>query len=358
MTTTARTKHENPYAGAYADFQKQTESHRLVVLHDDGIYRHLRIQAPGTRMWSWDVSTWPGHLATSGDIASGFIFSRIEDMLDFFTVPTSKQDYYTDGSPCIDMHYWAEKLVGADNLHRARIYSHRVFLQNVKNSLEEDENLGVEAQEVHENLVAVTKRVCARHDFDFDYYLTIQNDETRLPRLEIDDDDPDEWEYFGQEIPELSPVDRRKEILNEAQEVDEYYEAAREWLREHEEIFGADTWEWDLNEFDTQLVFACYALELTTRRWREYLAQKPAPAPTSHIPGALQRRIDEVIGHENYASYVLDGQTAKPNGEGYHDVVTIEDLPAGDSRVTAFTLGPDGEIEQSVIPAPQTRKKS
>ncbi|MGI8306969.1 hypothetical protein [Saccharopolyspora hattusasensis] len=345
MTTTARTKPENPYARAYADFQKNTEDHQLVVLQDAGIYRHLRIQAPGTRMWSWDVSTWPGHLATSG-----FIFSHIEDMLDFFTAPTSSQAYYTDGAPCIDMHYWAEKLVGTDNHQRVRVYSHRVFLQNVKNSLEEDENFGLEAQEEHEKLVAVTKRVCARHDFDFDYYLKIQNDETRLPRLEIDDDDLDEWEYFGQEIPELSPAERRKEILDEAQEVEEHYEAAQEWLREHEETFGS-AWEWDLNEFDTRFVFACYALELTTRRWREYLAQKPVPAPASHIPDTLQHRIDEVIGHENYASYVLDGQTAEPNGEGYHDVVTIEDLPVGDRRVTAFTLGPDGEIEHSVIPS-------
>lgn len=61
------TKPTNPYAHAYADFLRETAEHQLVVPHDDGLYRHLRIQKPGTRMWSWDITTWPGHLATSGE---------------------------------------------------------------------------------------------------------------------------------------------------------------------------------------------------------------------------------------------------------------------------------------------------
>ncbi|MCX4573236.1 MULTISPECIES: hypothetical protein [unclassified Streptomyces] len=74
------TKPTNPYAHAYADFLRETAEHQLVVLHDDGLYRHLRIQKPGTRIWSWDITTWQSH--------------------------------YSDGAPSIDVHYWAEKLCG------------------------------------------------------------------------------------------------------------------------------------------------------------------------------------------------------------------------------------------------------
>lgn len=49
------TRPSNPYAQAYADFLEPAKDHRLVVLHMDGLYRHLRVQAPGTRMWSWDI---------------------------------------------------------------------------------------------------------------------------------------------------------------------------------------------------------------------------------------------------------------------------------------------------------------
>jgi hypothetical protein len=37
------TKPQNPYAQAYAGFREQTANHELSVLHDDGLYRHLRM---------------------------------------------------------------------------------------------------------------------------------------------------------------------------------------------------------------------------------------------------------------------------------------------------------------------------
>lgn len=39
------------------------------------------------------------------------------------------------------------------------------------------------------------------------------------------------------------------------------------WLERNRGIFGTDTWEWDLREYDVQFQITCYALELTTRLW-------------------------------------------------------------------------------------------
>ena len=74
------TRRSNPYARTWKGFVDQTAQHQLTVLHDEVLYRHLRMAAPGTSMWHWEVVTWPGHLSITGDVADGFTFrSRSSD---------------------------------------------------------------------------------------------------------------------------------------------------------------------------------------------------------------------------------------------------------------------------------------
>lgn len=97
------------YASRRRDFISQTTEHELRVLHDDGPYRHLRFQRPGTGIWHWDLITWPGSLAIRGDIGEGHIFTRTDDMLRFFD--------HGQGEHQINAHYWAEKLdLGRDSV--------------------------------------------------------------------------------------------------------------------------------------------------------------------------------------------------------------------------------------------------
>lgn len=263
----------NPYAHVYASFADQTSAHQLTVLHDDGLYRHLRMRALGQgNVCGWDITTWPGHLATSGDIAGGFVFSRIEDMLQFFDC-SNRANYYSDGSPSIDFRYWAEKLVGTDNYNRVRSYSRDLFLRQVREDLEEDDELGTEAQAEHEKRLEVAQRVCTRAEVDLDDYLALlrRGDDHAHLGLEIDESSADECEYFGQDIPVFSPADFRQDLLAAAAEVDEDATSAHEWLRDHDDVFGTDTWEWELSDFNIHFLFACYALELTARLWREHI---------------------------------------------------------------------------------------
>lgn len=74
------------------------KDHVLTVLRDDGLYRHLRVGKPGTRIYQFDLVTWPGFLYVGGDIED-YVFSRVADMFDFF-----------GGSAEINRPYWAEKL--------------------------------------------------------------------------------------------------------------------------------------------------------------------------------------------------------------------------------------------------------
>lgn len=79
-------------------------SHQLTVIRDDGIYRHLRFERQKTNAYYFDIITWPGYLAVTGDMGT-WAFSRIADMFDFFTAAHSgKQESFQ-----INPGYWSEK---------------------------------------------------------------------------------------------------------------------------------------------------------------------------------------------------------------------------------------------------------
>ncbi len=95
-----------------AQFEGNAAEHELTVLHDDGLYRHIRMAKPGTWMYRYDLITWPGHLAISGDLDS-YVFTRVEDMFTFFR----NQE--------VNPTYWAEKV--KDGRERTKAYSQEKF---------------------------------------------------------------------------------------------------------------------------------------------------------------------------------------------------------------------------------------
>jgi hypothetical protein len=64
-------------------FAKETAAHEMTVLHDDGLYRHLRFKDPNYFGYWFDLITVPGVLIFRGDGAS-YVFARITDMFEFF----------------------------------------------------------------------------------------------------------------------------------------------------------------------------------------------------------------------------------------------------------------------------------
>ena len=88
---------------ALTSFTKGTVNHKMTILNEDGVYRHLRFKTPGTFNLYFDIITFPGNLMITGDMGT-WSFSRIEDMFKFFR---SKERHI-----CPD--YWAEKLTSVD----------------------------------------------------------------------------------------------------------------------------------------------------------------------------------------------------------------------------------------------------
>ncbi len=105
-------------------FRRDTAEHEMTVLHDDGLYRHLRFAKPQPHgIWYWfDLITWPGVLQVRGDIGESYTFSHLSDMFEFFRSRSGE----------INAHYWSywsEKLDGGRT--SAKEYSEEAFRQRV-----------------------------------------------------------------------------------------------------------------------------------------------------------------------------------------------------------------------------------
>ena len=124
-------------------FPRDVEKHEMTVLHDDGLYRHVRFQKPGTVIMHFDLITWPGSLAIKGDM-DGFMFSRIADMFAFF-----RADGYR-----VNPTYWSEKVAG----RRASVmsYSAREFETQVFSYLDD---IARDEPERAEHVATARKRI-------------------------------------------------------------------------------------------------------------------------------------------------------------------------------------------------------
>lgn len=71
---------------------------------------------------------------------------------------------------------------------------------------------------------------------------------------------------------------------------------------------------------------------------------------STNIPADMQDFIDKTIGHQDYAPYVLDGQSAERDGsaDDYHDAVAVVEDWRG-FHVLKFTMHPDQSITHYTI---------
>lgn len=82
-------------------FAKDIANHQITILRDDGVYRHILCKEKGTSAYHFNIITWPGYLAITGDMGAN-LFCRLDDMFEFFR---SERDH-----GYINPGYWAEKL--------------------------------------------------------------------------------------------------------------------------------------------------------------------------------------------------------------------------------------------------------
>lgn len=110
-------------------FLADVANHRMQVLRDEGVYRHLRFSRPAPNAWvQWfEIVTWPGALCLRGDMGT-WVFSRDPDMFEFFRAPDQLR---------IKEDYWLEKLEAEDKRTGAEEFSREVFLSGLRDKLQE-----------------------------------------------------------------------------------------------------------------------------------------------------------------------------------------------------------------------------
>lgn len=102
-------------------FRKDVENHVLTILRDDGLYRHLKFRGKRLAYW-FDIVTWPGVLAIHGDCGT-FVFTRIEDMAEFFRERE------------INYYYWTQKCVAVGRSGGIEEFSREKFVEAVVDDL-------------------------------------------------------------------------------------------------------------------------------------------------------------------------------------------------------------------------------
>ncbi|WP_432027402.1 hypothetical protein [Streptomyces sp. 1222.5] len=91
------------YPEIAARFARNTAGHQMVVLHEDGLYRHLKFLNPEHgSIGSFQLITWPYNLVIKAGWTFHFDINATEDMFDLFrrTAPTGQ----------INPGYWSEKV--------------------------------------------------------------------------------------------------------------------------------------------------------------------------------------------------------------------------------------------------------
>lgn len=206
---------EPMYAEPRAMFEREVREHEMTILHDDGVYRHLRFAKPGTGIWHFDIITWPGHLATAGDVADGYQFARVHDMFDFFR-PTAEPWR-------INPSYWHEKMPTPLRDHAERFSA--------------------------EKFEKVTRE--------------------RVAELELTD--AQKTELLGLLETDVFGIDDRGAAIHALEDT--------WWLADgpHRDLF-TDSWDHEYNDWDYHFLIALFAIVWGIERYREHKAAE-APRP-------------------------------------------------------------------------------
>ena len=183
-------------------FERETAEHQLTVLHDDGVYRHLRFRRGESSFYWFDIVTWPGCLSVGGDVDT-YVFARAKDMFGWFE---------SSAGGGINPHYWAQKLVAPRGTDGARSYSHdslRACVHDWARSHADEADMPM----YHDVLIDALER-----EVLYDEWETTWTEQEGRERLEI---------------------------------LETEIRAAGGYL---------ETWEWDLREYDWSFLWCCWAI--------------------------------------------------------------------------------------------------
>jgi hypothetical protein len=113
---------------SHDDFMASMSLHKMTVLRDDELYKHIRFAAPNEFENAFEVMSFPYHVLITGDMGC-YTFSREKDMFEWFV----KGHCAPIKRPEIEVSRWFAKMVSKDAAISAKHY----YLPAVIESIEE-----------------------------------------------------------------------------------------------------------------------------------------------------------------------------------------------------------------------------
>lgn len=110
-------------------FLKEVATHEVKIIQDNGMFRYIKFGKPNSNDMHFNLTTWPGFLAYTGDMGS-YIFSRVPDMFEFFRDASGKYQ--------VNPFYWSEKIMATDKYDSHEKFSWDKFKENLLAACETD----------------------------------------------------------------------------------------------------------------------------------------------------------------------------------------------------------------------------
>ncbi|MEQ7008397.1 hypothetical protein ABN028_19685 [Actinopolymorpha sp. B17G11] len=287
----------NDYPEIAERFARETAKHEMTVLHDDGLYRHLRFADPANMFYGFDLITLPGTLIArfSGE---AYVFSREPDMFEFFR---HQRGYTADINP----GYWAQKLSGGHD--SAMRYDHEIFERKVKEYVADDIRCG----NAPRGISRVIKEFLAEA--------------------------PSTWEGGAREA-----------LEGFAYYVDE--DDRYDYNKQPDYMFH-DTWEWNLRDYHWAFLWTCHAIVWGIAKYDEAKAAASTPEKFTEAD-RLQRDLDDALA----AEIELLGKVAA--ARKLAEVLFHRDAPGDDDIATSLTAVLDGKVTIAEIGAHLDRMRA
>lgn len=138
-------------------FLADIKNHKMKVLMDNNVYRHLRFSSPETNSYYFDIVTYPNNLVIGGDMG-GFCSSRLYNMFDFYRTDNNDFNKNKNGLS-INPSYWNEKIVaGREETKEFSIDGFKKIVNEyIDSSLDGDDWSEYEIDELRDDILSEIK---------------------------------------------------------------------------------------------------------------------------------------------------------------------------------------------------------
>jgi len=173
-------------------FAQETRDHKMKVLRNDKVYRHLRFMDPKNSAYWFEIHTGPNFLLFRGD-GDSYVFSNGDgDMFRSFRHSIDK-----NGSLHPDPGYWTQKLSSSEQAEEwdsdtfqedlAQYITDMVEQDIVPKEHEKRLRDEVESDLMYEDLHSADLAIKALMEFDFYFNESDRYDSTKKPDFEFDE---------------------------------------------------------------------------------------------------------------------------------------------------------------------------